>query len=227
MKLSKLLSRITVRYDRTLDNIEISGICYDSRKAQKGCLFVCLNGGAADGHEYALAAQECGAAVIVAQHQTQSSLPHIIVEDTRTAMFDLSAQWFDNPQQKLKFIGITGTNGKTSTAYYIKNILDKLGKKAGLIGTVINMICDREVPSQSTTPEPYALCELLAQMVDASVEYVVMEVSSHSIVQKRVSGITFDVAVFTNLTQDHLDYHKTMENYREAKFELFKNARQP
>lgn len=139
-------------------------------------------------------------------------------------MFELSSAWFGHPERKMKFVGVTGTNGKTSTVYYIKNILDNLGKKTGLIGTVANMIGDKTLPSGATTPEPYELCSLLSQMVSAGVEYCVMEVSSHSIVQKRVCGITFDTAVFTNLTQDHLDYHKTMENYRMAKYKLFESA---
>ena len=220
MKLFKLISELSVK-SKPENDIEITSICYDSRKVTKGSCFICLSGTKFDGHEYASLAQQSGASVIVAEHQTESTLPHIIVEDTRVAMFELSAMWFGHPERKMRFIGITGTNGKTSAAFYIKSILDRLGKKTGLIGTVSNMIGDKTLPSTVTTPEPYALFELLSLMCKEGVEFVVMEVSSHSIVQKRVCGIKFDVAVFTNLTQDHLDYHVTMENYKLAKRELF------
>ncbi len=219
MKLSKLLSGI---YDiKDIPDTEITDLCCDSRRVTPGCAFVCLSGSAADGHRFALSAQQNGAAVIVAEHKTDSTLPHIIVPDTRKAVFELSAQWFDHPEKKLRFIGVTGTNGKTSTVYYIKQILDSMGKKTGLIGTVSNMIGETELPSGATTPEPYKLCSLLCQMVQAQVEYVVMEVSSHSLDQKRVCGIDFDAAVFTNLSEDHLDYHGDMEHYFGAKRRLF------
>lgn len=224
MKLSKLISELrTIKRPET--DIEITGICYDSRKVTEGCAFICLVGTNFDGHEYAASAEQMGAAVIVAQKQTESFLPHIIVEDTREAMSSLSAAWFDHPERKMRFVGVTGTNGKTSAVFYIKSILDKMGKKTGLIGTVSNMIGDKVLESGVTTPEPYALFELLSQMQKENVEYVAMEVSSHSIVQKRVSGLTFDAAVFTNLTQDHLDYHGTMENYKAAKFGIFDLAK--
>lgn len=206
------------------DDIEVTDICYDSRKVKKGSLFICLTGGAADGHDYAKNAEELGAAAIVAERRTDSTLTHIIVKDTRVAMFQISAVWFGNPERKMRFISVTGTNGKTSTVYYIKSILDRMGKKTGMIGTVTNMIGNKSYPSCATTPEPFELLKLLSQMVSEGVEYVVMEVSSHSIVQKRICGIHFDVAAFTNLTQDHLDYHGTMENYKAAKAELFKLA---
>ena len=202
-------------------DIDVTDICYDSRKVKKGSLFICLTGGAADGHDYAKNAEQLGASVIIAQHRTDSALPHILVKDTRVAMFQISAAWFDHPERKMKFIGVTGTNGKTSTVFYIKAILDRMGKKTGMIGTVVNMIGDKTFESLATTPEPFALLELFSQMAEQNVEYVIMEVSSHSIVQKRICGIHFDVAAFTNLTQDHLDYHGTMENYKAAKAELF------
>lgn len=220
MKLSKLISEL-ITISRPDTDFEVSAVCYDSRKVTEGSMFICLSGTNFDGHEYASLAQQNGASVIVAQKQTDSTLPHVIVEDTRYAMFELAAAWFSHPERKMKFIGVTGTNGKTSAVFYIKAILDRLGKKTGLIGTVSNMIGDKVLPSGVTTPEPYALFELLSQMAEQEVEYVAMEVSSHSIVQKRVCGITFDVGVFTNLTQDHLDYHGTMENYKAAKFGLF------
>ncbi len=220
MKLSKLISQLNIKSKPETD-FDISAICYDSRKVSQNCMFICLSGVNFDGHKYALSAEQNGAAVIVAEHMTDSSLPHVIVEDTRIAMSVLSAAWFDNPQRKMKFLGITGTNGKTSSAFYVKSILDKLGKKTGLIGTVSNMIGDTVIESSVTTPEPYTLFELLGRMAEQNVEYVIMEVSSHSIVQQRVYGIDFEVAAFTNLTQDHLDYHGTMENYKAAKRKLF------
>ena len=221
MKLSRLLTAINVTCDTP--DTEITGVFCDSRRVLDGSIFVCLRG-SIDGHDFAPAAEKNGAALIVAEHKTDSALPHVIVPDTREAMFYLSARWFGDPQKTMRFVGVTGTNGKTSTAYYIKGILDSLGCKTGLIGTVANMIGDRTLPSNATTPEPYTLCELLRQMSDEGVEYVVMEVSSHSLHQKRVCGIRFDTAVFTNLTQDHLDYHGTMENYKAAKTTLFENA---
>lgn len=219
MNLKKLLT--DVKTNSEIPDIEITGICYDSRKVTVGCVFICLTGGAADGHNFAKSAADSGAAVIIAERMTDANAPHIIVEDTRRAMFDVSANWFDNPQRKMKFLGVTGTNGKTSTVYYIKEILTRLSKKVGLIGTVNNMIGDDVLPSKATTPEPYELMQLLSQMADAGCQYVVMEISSHSIVQKRVCGIDFLAVAFTNLTQDHLDYHGTMENYKAAKREIF------
>ncbi len=223
MKLKKLIEGLEYTASADVMDTEITAICCDSRKVTNGAVFVCLEGGI-DGHDFAQSAQQNGAKVIVANRKTDSTLPHIIVENTREAMFFISAKWFDNPEKKMRFVGITGTNGKTSTAYYIKNILDSLGKTTGLIGTVANIIGNTVLPSCATTPEPYSLMQLLNQMYLAGVEYVVMEVSSHSLDQKRVCGIHFDVAVFTNLTQDHLDYHKTMENYKAAKAKLFENA---
>ncbi len=215
MKLSQLISG----YD--CPDLEITDIAFDSRKVKDGTLFICLRGETVDGHDYALMAQKNGAAAIVCEEKTGSSLPHIIVPDTRIAMSEIASAWFDRPEKKMRFIGITGTNGKTSTAFYVKRILDRLGKKTGMIGTVCNMICDKVLPAEVTTPEPLALFSLLADMVNAGVQYVVMEVSSHSVVQNRIHGIHYDAAVFTNLTQDHLDYHKTMENYKAAKRKLF------
>lgn len=218
MKLSQLISGVEA-------DIEIKGIAFDSRKVEDGFLFVAINGESVDGHNYAKKAEQNGAAAIVAQKQTDSTLPHIIVPDSREAMSRIASEWFGHPEKKMRFIGITGTNGKTSTAFYVKRILDRLGKKTGMIGTVCNMIGDKVLKADVTTPEPLALFSLLNDMVNDGVEYVVMEVSSHSICQKRIFGIGFDVAVFTNLTRDHLDYHKTMENYKAAKRQLFDVAK--
>ncbi len=219
MKLTQLLSALNLK--QNVPDTEITDIAFDSRKVTKGSLFICINGERVDGHNYAVSAQEKGASVIVAEHKTDASIPHIIVDDTRLAMSLIASAWFSHPEKSLKFIGVTGTNGKTSTAFFIKRILDKMGLKTGLVGTVCNMIGDKTIPASVTTPEPLALFSLFADMVSAGVTHVVMEVSSHSIVQKRVYGVHFESAVFTNLSQDHLDYHGTMENYKAAKRELF------
>ena len=219
MKLSKLLTQLNLT--QNIPDIEITDIAFDSRKVTKDSLFVCINGESVDGHNYAKSAEQNGAAVIVAERKTDSTLPHIIVADTRIAMSVIASAWFDHPEKQLKFIGVTGTNGKTSTAFFIKRILDKMGINTGLVGTVCNMIANKTIPASVTTPEPLYLFSLFADMVKAGVTHVVMEVSSHSIVQKRVYGVHFDCSVFTNLSQDHLDYHGTMENYKAAKKELF------
>ncbi len=219
MKLSELLSGLDIKTEYT--DIEIKDVAFDSRKVTIDTLFVCINGESVDGHNYAKSAEQLGASVIVAERKTDSTLEHIIVNDSREAMFKIASAWYGHPEKRLKFIGVTGTNGKTSTAFFTKRILDKMGYKTGMVGTVCNMICDKVLPANVTTPEPLALMSLFADMVKADVQYVVMEVSSHSLTQKRVCGLEFESAVFTNLTQDHLDYHKTMENYKAAKFGLF------
>ena len=222
MKLSELL--VNIQYTTPLKEVlqlEITDVASDSRKVKKGCAFVCVKGLNSDGHDYAQNAQNFGAAVIIAEHKTKSTLPHILVKDSRKAFFGLCANLFNRPQKSLKIIGVTGTNGKTSTTCFIKDILDGLGYKTGLMGTVKNMIANTELKSSFTTPEPYELFCCLDQMKKAGVEYVIMEVSSHSLEQDRVCGLQFEVGVFTNLTQDHLDYHGTMENYQNAKKKLF------
>lgn len=222
MKLFDLLKEISYQqYGDLLTDSEVSAICFDSRKVTKDALFICIEGETSDGHDYALQAENAGALAIVAQHQTASTLPHFIVKNSRTAMFYLAAAFYGHPEKEMHFIGVTGTNGKTSTTFFIKQLLDSLGEKTGLMGTVCNMIGDRELPSGFTTPEPAALFSMLRQMKEEGVRYVVMEVSSHSLSQDRVCGINFDVGVFTNLTQDHLDYHKTIENYKNEKKKLF------
>ena len=216
MKLKELLNCV----DSQLAEIEISGITSDTRKLKKGDLFVCIEGFNFDGHKFAVNAEEQGAAVIVAQRDTGAK-NQVIVEDTRAFLAEASAKWFGYPAKKLKIIGVTGTNGKTSVTYMIKSVLEAKGHKVGLIGTIHNMIGNTEIPSSNTTPGAYELNSLLSLMNDAGCEYVIMEVSSHALDQKRVHGIEFETAIFTNLTQDHLDYHITMENYFSAKEKLF------
>ncbi len=199
---------------------EIKGITCDSRMVKEGYAFVCIVGAISDGHKFALSAKEKGAAVIIAEKDTGSGID-VIVPDTHAAYAMMSAAWFGYPTKRLKLIGITGTNGKTSISYMIKNILEASGEKVGLIGTIQNMIGDEVIETERTTPSCYELNELFAQMVQKGCTSAVMEVSSHALDQKRVYGVEFEVGIFTNLTQDHLDYHITMENYMEAKKLLF------
>ena len=203
-----------------LRDIEITAVTCNSKQITKGCLFVCIKGAKFDGHSFAEEAISAGAAVVVAEQDTGVQ-NQILVEDSHEAFAIISANWFNNPAKKLKLIGVTGTNGKTSVAYMLKMILEKAGHKVGLIGTINNIIDNTVVPSVNTTPGAYELNSLFDRMNKAGCEYVVMEVSSHALDQKRVCGLNFECAVFTNLTQDHLDYHLTMENYFDAKCRLF------
>ena len=218
MKLTELLQAIEAT--GFCEPVEVTALCRDSRKIVQGCLFVCIAGTKIDSHQFAAQALENGAAAVVCERDL--GLPRqILVKDGRAAWAQLCANWFGRPAQKLRMIGITGTNGKTSTSFLLKGILEKAGYRVGLIGTIKNMIGEHEVHSGQTTPDPYELQELLAAMVDAGCAYAVMEVSSHALDQDRVTGCRFAAAVFTNLTQDHLDYHGTMEAYAAAKKRLF------
>lgn len=226
MKLSSLLKEAAVLKVVGDTDRDVKGICYDSRTIQPGDVFVCIVGFETDGHQYIGAAVAAGATVIVVQEG--SALPNVpdsvtlvYAKNTRQVLAQLGAAYFDYPQRKLKIIGVTGTNGKTTVTTLIKSILEFEGKTTGLIGTNANMIRDRILPTERTTPESPELFELFAEMVAAGVEYVVMEVSSHSLELYRVYGIEFYVGAFTNLTQDHLDFHVTMENYLNAKKKLF------
>ncbi len=204
---------------------EITSIEYDSRKAGPGSLFCCVVGTFSDGHDYAKNAVESGAAALVVERELPIAIPQVLVENTRIAMAEMSAKWFGHPERELTLIGVTGTNGKTTTTYMVKSIAERAGKMVGLIGTIRNMIGQEILDTERTTPESVDLYRLLRQMKDAGVEIVVMEVSSHSLDQHRVHGLTFEVGEFTNLTQDHLDYHKTFENYLAAKKKLFAQSR--
>ncbi len=226
MRLSELLEEKLVTSISGNTEIEIESICYDSRKAQKNCVFVCIVGFETDGHKYINKAIEQGATAIVVQNGSEipkipAGITVVCSCDTRKMLAKMSSNYFLNPEKKLKIIGVTGTNGKTTVTTLVKSILEFEKKKVGLIGTNANYINGRELPAEHTTPESYELYELLAQMVKEDVEYVVMEVSSHSLDLDRVYGIDFLVGAFTNLTQDHLDFHKTMENYKNAKKKLF------
>ena len=206
------------------DNIEITGIAYDSRTVMPGNVFVCIKGFETDGHKYVDSAVKNGAAVIVAQDEIDVSIPVWYVEDTRKALADISCTYYNNPSKSFKLVGVTGTNGKTTITYLLKSILEEANMCVGVIGTNQNIIGDKVLLTQSTTPTtPNALelQQLFSEMESSMADCVVMEVSSHALELDRVRGCAFDVGVFTNLTQDHLDFHKTMENYRKAKAKLF------
>lgn len=203
-----------------LANIAIRGVTSDSRKVEKDFVFVCIKGTVSDGHDYAAMAYEKGAAVIVAERDLGIDR-QVIVPDTHAVYSRLCAKWFGEPARSLKLVGVTGTNGKTSVTYMLKAILEAQGEKVGLIGTIQNMIDQETIPAKNTTPDAYELNSLFALMRDKGCGYAIMEVSSHALDQRRVNELEFETAIFTNLTQDHLDYHITMENYLEAKKRLF------
>ncbi len=222
MKLTKILEGVALAAPITND-MEITGLAYDSRRVVPGCLFVCIKGYQTDGHLYIQNAIEAGAAAVLVQDAQNAPLavPCLRAQDTRKALAQAAANFYDHPETKLIPVAVTGTNGKTTVTTLIKAVLEAHGKKVGLIGTNANMIGDRVLPTERTTPESLELFALFAEMAKAGMDYVVMEVSSHSLYLNRVYGIPFAVGVFTNLTQDHLDFHKTMENYFEAKKLLF------
>src|SRR5947209_9871807 len=204
-----------------LDRV-VESIAYDSRRVQRNGLFVALRGEKSDGHQFIDQAIEKGATVIVTEREVQTPRATcVVVENTRTALAELGATFFQHPARRLKLSAVTGTNGKTTTTFLIKHICEKAGLRCGLLGTVRYEIADRVLPAVRTTPESLDVYDLLAQMVNAGCKAAAMEVSSHALAQERVRGIEWDVAVFTNLTQDHLDFHRTMENYFEAKAQLF------
>ena len=199
----------------------VTGLCYDSRKVTAGCVFFALPGVKEDGGVFAQSALENGALLVVAGKAIPGVAPLIVIPEVRAAMGEMSARFYGQPSRSLKVIGITGTNGKTTTAFLCRHILDHSLQRCGLIGTVKYVVGEKELPATHTTPEAPDLQRLLAQMCDEGNRAVAMEVSSHAIAQERIGGIDFNVAVFTNLTQDHLDYHKTMEAYFDTKSRLF------
>lgn len=219
MKLSQILKNVRVKNEYT--DREVSDVTSDSRQVKEGFLFVCIKGASFDGHSVAQQMLDIGAVAVVCEYDLGVK-NQIIVDDTRKAYSPICASFFGNPADSLKLIGLTGTNGKTTTTFLIKQILENVGKKVGLIGTVQNMVGDEVYPAHYTTPDPHELQSLFRKMVDAGCEYCIMEVSSQALAQGRVEGIHFHIGAFTNLTQDHLDYHKTWENYFESKKLLFK-----
>ena len=204
--------------------IEVSDICFDSRKVEPGCLFVAVRGTHVDGHNYISQAFQDGAAAIICEEfpEFQSDeITYIKVTDSNLALGQIASNFYDHPSDKMKVIGVTGTNGKTTIATLLFNLFRSLGYKVGLISTVCNRIEDKEIPATHTTPDAISLNQLFSMMVDEGCTYCFMEVSSHAIVQERIAGIQFAGAVFTNLTHDHLDFHKTFTEYLKAKKRLF------
>lgn len=221
MKLSELLKGLD--YTGEYEDREVTDVTQDSRLVKEGFLFICIKGASFDGHSVAAEMLEKGAAAVVCGHDLGLK-NQIITSNTRNAYSILCANYYGNPADKLKLIGLTGTNGKTTTSFLIKQVLENAGKKVGLVGTVQNMVGDEIYPAKFTTPDPHELQKLFRMMVDAGCEYCVMEVSSQALAQGRVNGLHFAIGAFTNLTQDHLDYHKTWENYFNAKRKLFENC---
>ncbi len=225
MKLRELLKDIeTLEIGADLDT-ELENISYDSRNTQPGDLFVAIRGFESDGHKYIGGAVKSGARVVLCEERPTEEIPFVLVENSRQALALASRNYFGNPTAQMTLVGVTGTNGKTTTTMLLKHVLeDCAGVKVGLIGTNQNMIGEKVLETERTTPESYELQQIFRQMADEGCKYVIMEVSSHSLVLDRVAGLRFEVAVFTNLTQDHLDFHKTMEEYAGAKAILFERC---
>ena len=225
MKLKDLLKGISPLSATADPETEIARISYDSRTTAAGDLFVAMTGFAADGHAYIPRAMAAGAAAVVCERLPEGDVPYVQVDDARRALAVMGANYYGHPADDMTMVAVTGTNGKTTTTYLIKAILEReLGAKVGLIGTNQDMIGDQVIPTERTTPESLELQELFARMRSAGCTHVVMEASSHALVLERVYGIRYAVGIFTNLTQDHLDFHKTMEAYCDAKSILFRNC---
>ena len=229
MKLTELLSGIAYTLLQGKNDIEITGVAYDSRKVKDGFLFACIKGRTVDGHKYAAGAAEKGAAALLVEDPVDvpETVTVVQVENAREALSLLSANWFGHPAEKLKTIGITGTKGKTTTTYMIRSILEGSGHKTGLIGTIETIIGDRHIPSENTTPESYLVQQYFAEMVEAGCDSVVMEVSSQALMMDRVAGIVFDFGVFTNIEPDHIGpkEHTSFDEYLECKKKLLKMCR--
>lgn len=227
MELQKLIQVLDAPRIYGDTSVEIKNIQADSRQVGSGSLFVAVCGTAVDGHAYIPSALEKGAAAIVCERVPENvdhlGCPFIAVKNSAVALGKLLSQWYDNPSRKLTLVGVTGTNGKTTIATLLYEMFRKMGHKAGLLSTVCNYVDGEAIPTDHTTPDPLTLHALMARMVKAGCEYAFMEVSSHSIAQDRISGLDFDGGIFTNLTRDHLDYHKTVENYLKAKKKFFDN----
>lgn len=224
MILKDLLRGIRVMETIGSEETEISGVAIDSRKVTKGGLFVAMKGTQVDGHKFIPKAIERGAAAILCENlpdNLEEGVAYVVVPDTEDIVGEVATRFYGNPSEKLKLVGVTGTNGKTTIATLLYNMFRKFGHKCGLLSTVCNYIEEEAIPADHTTPDPIELNELLARMVEVGCEYAFMECSSHAIAQKRIGGLKFAGGIFTNLTRDHLDYHKTFENYRNAKKAFF------
>ena len=224
MKLSDLLKNIVTISIIGDAERDIKGINIDSRKVADGHLFIAMRGTQVDGHKFIPKAEELGAAAILCEQipeERKEGVTYVQVADTEDVVGQVATTFYGNPTSKLKLVGVTGTNGKTTIATLLYNMFRKMGHKCGLLSTVCNYVEGEAYPTDHTTPDPIELNELLGKMADAGCEYAFMECSSHAIAQKRIGGLTFAGGIFTNLTRDHLDYHKTIENYRDAKKKFF------
>ena len=225
MKLKNMLTDVNVLKMNVDPDLEITGMAYDSRKVTEGGLFVAISGFATDGNRFIPMALQKGARVVVTAKEPGEDVPYVLVESDRLALAQISSNYYDRPGDKMKLIGVTGTNGKTSSTLLLKHVLEQvLGAKVGLMGTMENMIGDVSIPTERTTPESMELQQLLAQMYDAGCTHAIMEVSSHAIALDRVGGLHYTVGAFTNLTEDHLDFHKGMEDYCDTKAKLFQRC---
>ena len=224
MRLNELLKNVDTLNIAGDVEVEITGVNIDSRRIEKGHLFVAIPGTVTDGHKFIPKAIELGATAVLCEKMPEEQIPEVTyvqVASTEDAVGKVATLFYGDPSRKLKLVGVTGTNGKTTIATLLYNMFRKFGHKCGLLSTVCNYIEDEAIPADHTTPDPIELNSLLAQMVDAGCEYAFMECSSHAIAQKRIGGLKFAGGLFTNLTRDHLDYHKTFENYRDAKKAFF------
>ena len=224
MKLSDLLKNIVTISITGDAECDIKGVNIDSRKVADGHLFIAMRGTQVDGHKFIPKAEELGAAAILCEQipeEKKEGVTYVQVANTEDVVGQVATTFYGNPTSKLKLVGVTGTNGKTTIATLLYNMFRKMGHKCGLLSTVCNYVEGEAYPTDHTTPDPIELNELLGKMVDADCEYAFMECSSHAIAQKRIGGLTFAGGIFTNLTRDHLDYHKTLENYRDAKKKFF------
>ena len=224
MKLSELLKSVSILQIAGPAETEITGVNIDSRKIEKGHLFVAIKGTQTDGHKFIAKAIELGATAILCEDMPEEkieSVSYLQVASTEDVVGQVATNFYGNPSKKLKLVGVTGTNGKTTIATLLYNMFRKFGHRCGLLSTVCNYIEDEAIAADHTTPDPIELNHLLHRMVEAGCKYAFMECSSHAIAQKRIGGLTFAGGIFTNLTRDHLDYHKTFENYRNAKKAFF------
>ena len=224
MKLKDLLHGLNILSATADMDTDITGVSYDSRTTVAGDVFVAISGEAVDGHKFVPMATEKGAVCAVVERPVEG-IPYVMVDSSRKALAIMGGNWFDHPAREMTMIGVTGTSGKTTSTYLIKSILEqKAGAKVGLVGTIQNMIGDKVLPTERTTPESFELHKLFREMADSGCSHVVMEVSSHALSLDRVYGIRFAVGIYTNLSRDHLDFHKTMEEYCDAKAILFKRC---
>ena len=219
---SKLFEGIEIENDIDLSKINTVGLTMNSEKVRRDSIFVCIKGVNVDGHDYAVDAVKCGAKLLVVDHLLPIDVSQVVVKDTRKAMSLMASNFYGNPRKNFKLVGITGTNGKTTSTYMIKNILENAGQRVGVIGTIGIMVGDKKFPSTLTTPDPIELHKTFKRMSDAGMDTVVMEVSAHAIALQKLAGVTFDVGILTNVTQDHLDFFKTFENYAQVKSDFVK-----